>query len=264
MKKAVLALLVIFVASPVLAQPYTQRECREKFCRKKPLSPRQKCKRKRGRWIQGVCYITKIRRIKSAPEIRRVTTERVITRPIYKVIKVPVQKTTIIREVLVREPTDTKDEPKKETPKTKDWWWFGPGAFAFGSYMSKDRFFLAGPQVKLAFALSDRFRISGTMGFAFWQKHPLLVGAQFEVRVIQNLYAQFGIETGWGDFEELGELAIKQRFFLGTIGLEYWIFDKASIALSFPLGFNERVIDCEEETKGNFIGGNMLSIFIYF
>ncbi|MBU1179765.1 porin family protein [Patescibacteria group bacterium] len=257
MKSMFAVFFSMFFAVPAVAQTYSPEECKEKFC---SLTPKQKCEDKNhGKWKNDACYITRIKWRKRAR--RPIRTTRVIEK--VRIIRVP--EKTIIREVSatpsisMSQRQNIEQTPPKEATAEKRWWWIGPGAFALGLYMTDERVFMTGVQGRLVFAVNDRFRVSGLAGYSFWQEQNFLLGAGLDIRLWESLFLISDFNTLWGDFDKL---EVKRRYLLVGAGIGWWFGDRADISLRFIFGTKKQVTDCE--SPDNFVGGNMLTVNVYF
>lgn len=278
MKKSVIfAIFFIYSANAEAqygfsVQPDMQscRQYKGELCKAPELSPAEKCRRAGGRYVNGLCMVTRrvVKRVveKSPPEVKVV--ERVVEKPVERIVKVPVPAPpapiTITQEQKVVAPPQKKDDcpPAKLAVKKKDrWWWMGPGIFFLGLWAGeKDVTF--GPYATLVFAINDRFRVGGGLGLGYspWRDLGLLLNAYGAVRAYRSLYLDFGLETLWSEFDGL---SVRRRFVAGSIGPEYWFGERASVSLRFLFGVHDIVNNCKDNS-GKFSAGNLLTATMYW
>lgn len=265
---------------------------KREFCQTAPKSPEERCKERGGKWDDGLCVksqvkkvvVRKKRRLRPAPPVVVTPPPPIVVPPPCpacpacekckecekcapcKACETPV---TVTQKVTLAPPRFIQPPPPKPVKKTpaapppaEKWWWIGPGVFAAG-FWAGNKDFIFGPYGSLAFAINQRFRVESHIGMSHspvMKDLGLWLGLYGAVRAYKGLFVDFGLETFWSRFQSL---TVKRRIIAVSFGPEYWFNDHVSVSLRFLLGVEDMIESCKE-LSGHFTAGNLLTIGVYF
>jgi hypothetical protein len=263
---------------------------KREFCQTVPKSPEEKCKERGGKWDDGLCVKSQVKKVVVRKKRRPPPAPPVIVNAPPPCPSCPAcEKCKECKKCAPCKPCEAKSSPvtvsQKVTlapprfiespplpkpvkraaplpPKKEKWWWIGPGVFAAGIWTGEKDFFF-GPYGSLAFAINQRFRVEGHIGMSHspvMKDLGLWLGVYGAVRAYKGLFVDFGIETFWSRFQSL---TVKRRIVAASVGPEYWFNNHVSISLRFLLGVEDTIESCKE-LSGRFTAGNLLTIAAYF